>query len=102
MDPTSAPSRSIELKSSDLMPLRIRSYVVYPVHRNLFKLHHLISEVDYLYFLRIFVPNWPMPLIVQLGKVIFFSLPYKHWQNCVRSVDVSLSMTSIPDLEVRC
>jgi len=49
-----------------------------------------------------FVPNWLMPLIVPLGKVIFFSLLHEHWQNCVRSVDVSLSMTSIPDLEVRC
>jgi len=102
MDPTSAPSRSIELKSSDTMPLRIRSYVVYPVHRNLFKLHHLISEVDYLYFLGMFVRNWPMPLIVPLGKVIYFSLLHKHWQNGVRNVDVSLSITSIPDLEVRC
>jgi len=84
------------------MLLRTRSYVVYPVHRNLFKLHPLISEVDYLYFLGMFVPNWPMPLIVPLGKVIFFSVLYKHWQNCVRSVDVSLSTISIPDLEVRC
>jgi len=84
------------------MPLRIRSYVVYPVHSNLLKPHHLISEVDYLYFLAMFVPNWPMPLIVPLGKIFFFSLLHKHWQNCVRSVDISLSMTSIPDLEVRC
>jgi len=100
MEPTSAPRLSIQLKSSD-MPFRKRSYVVYPVHRNLFKLHNLISEVDYLYFPGMFVPNWPTPLIVPLGKVIFFSLLHKHWQKCVRSVDVSLSMTSIPDLEVR-
>jgi len=43
-----------------------------------------------------------MPLIVPLGKVVFFSLIYKHQQDCVRSVDVSTNMTSIPDLEVRC
>jgi len=101
MDPTSAPSRSIELKSSD-MPLRIRSYVVYHVDRNLFKFHHLISDEDFLYSLGMPVSNWPTPLIVPPGKVIFFSLLHKHWQNCVRIVDVSLSMTSIPDLVVEC
>jgi len=38
---------------------------------------------------------------VPLGKVIVFSLFHKPQQNCVRSVDVSMRMTSIPDLEVR-
>ena len=57
---------------------------------------------DYLCFLGMFLPNWPMPLTVPLGKVVFFSLLRKHQQNCIRSVDVSMSTTSIPDLEVRC
>jgi hypothetical protein len=39
---------------------------------------------------------------VPLSKVIVSSLFHKPQQNCVRSVDVSMRMTTIPDLEVRC
>jgi len=55
-----------------------------------------------MFLLELFVPNWLMPLIVLLGKFVFFSLIYKHKQDCVRNVDVSTSMTSIPDLQIRC
>jgi len=48
-----------------------------------------------------FVSNWPTLLIVSLGKVLFFSLLHKHRKDYVRSVEVSTSMTSISDLDVR-
>jgi len=76
MDPTSAPSRSTELKSSDITSLRVRSYVVYPVHRKFLKLYQ----------------QW----------IIYVILLCKHLQDYVRRVDVSTSTTFLPDLQVRC
>ena len=40
--------------------------------------------------------------LCHLGKVIVFLLFHIPQQNCVRSVDASMRMTSVPDLEVRC
>jgi len=102
------PCQSTELKSSWQYAVSwthfLRNVVIisYPVHNKLFELYHHTSQVDYLCFLGMFIPNWPMPLTVPLGKVIFFSLLHKHRQDCIRSVDVSMSMTSFPYLEVRC
>jgi bacterioferritin-associated ferredoxin len=62
-------------KSSDTS-LRVRSYVVYPVHRKFLKLYQ----------------QW----------TIWVRLLRKHLQDYVRRVDDSTSMTSLPDLEVRC
>jgi len=56
-------------------------------------LYHHISQFDHLRFLGMFVPNESMPYIVPQGKVIIFSLFHKHRQDCVRSVDDSMSMT---------
>ena len=103
---TSAPCRSTELKSfwHYAVSRKLRNVIVisYPVHHKLFELYHHISQVDYLCFLGIFVPNWPMSLPVPLGEVIFLSPLRKHLQDCVRSVEVSMSVTSFRDLEVTC
>ena len=68
--------------------------ISYPVYHKLFEVYHHISQVDYLCILGLFVPNWPMSLTVLLGKAIFFSVLHNHRQDCVRSVDISMSMTS--------
>ena len=72
------------------------------VHHNLFERYRHIAQVDYLCLLGMFIRNRPMPLTVLLGTVTVFSLLHKHWHDCVRSVDVPMSMTSTPNLEVRC
>ena len=95
----SATCRSIELAFLSRTHFLRNVIISYPVQHKLFELYHHISQVRC--FLGIFVPNWPMQLTVPLDKVIFFSLLHKHWQDCARSVDVSITVISFPDLEVR-
>ena len=76
--------------------------ISYLVHHNYLSAIIMIRKEIMYVFSELFVPNWPISLIVLMANGVFFSLIYKHQQDCVRNVDVSTSMTSIPDLEFRC